>query len=139
MSTFDGEIRQKADPLITTSLQVHLKWKLSIPKLVQAQESNRVTSIGTFTLPSLSSSPSSPIVKNLHLSILPLVERVRYQCLVGKFNLLVTLTTILDYVVSIVSQFMHSPKEAPLEEVYKIIRYLKVTLGKEFSLRRTKN
>lgn len=36
----------------------------------------------------------------------------------------------IAFAVSMVSQYMHSPKEAHLEVVYKILRYLKGSLGK---------
>ena len=36
----------------------------------------------------------------------------------------------IAYVVSVVSQFMHSPSEEHMEVVYQIIRYLKCVLGK---------
>ena len=36
----------------------------------------------------------------------------------------------IAFAVSMISQFMHSPKEKHLEAVYRVLRYLKKTLGK---------
>ena len=57
-----------------------------------------------------------------------------YQCLARK---LIYLSHARDiaYDVSVVSQFMHSPKEVHLEVVYKILRLLE----REFSLRKKKS
>ncbi|RVX15531.1 Retrovirus-related Pol polyprotein from transposon RE1 [Vitis vinifera] len=41
--------------------------------------------------------------------------------------------------VSVVSQFMHSPTEEHMEAVYRILRYLKMTLGKGLFFRKTEN
>ena len=58
------------------------------------------------------------------------IDREIYQRLVG--NLIYLLHTRLDiaYAVSVVSQFMHNPNEIHIESVFKILRYLKATLGK---------
>ena len=37
----------------------------------------------------------------------------------------------ITYVVSVVSQFMHAPLRPHLEAIYRIVRYLKGTLGKQ--------
>ncbi|XP_031281718.1 secreted RxLR effector protein 161-like [Pistacia vera] len=54
-----------------------------------------------------------------------LVERDRYQRLVGKLIYLSHTRPDIAFAVSVVSQDMHSPKEAHLEAMYKILRYLK--------------
>lgn len=54
----------------------------------------------------------------------------RYQRLVGKLIYLSHTRSDIAYVVSVVSQFMHSPKEEHLEAVMRIVRYLKGTPGK---------
>lgn len=58
------------------------------------------------------------------------VERERYQRLVGKLIYLSHTRPDIAFAVSVVSQHMHSPKEAHLEAVYKILRYLKGSPGK---------
>ena len=42
----------------------------------------------------------------------------------------------IAFVVSVVSQYMHSPKESHLKAVYKILRYLKGYPREDYSLRR---
>ena len=54
----------------------------------------------------------------------------RYQRLVGKLIYLSHTRPDIAYAVSIISQFMHSPKEEHLEAVMRIIRYLKGTAGR---------
>ena len=49
----------------------------------------------------------------------------RYQRLVGRLIYLSHTRPNIAFAVSIVSQHMHSPKEAHLQAVYKILRYLK--------------
>ncbi|KAL6323474.1 hypothetical protein AAG906_039046 [Vitis piasezkii] len=53
------------------------------------------------------------------------VDRERYQRLVGRLIYLSHTKPNIAFVVSVVSQYMHSPKESHLEAVYKILRYLK--------------
>ena len=59
-----------------------------------------------------------------------LIDRERYQLLVGKLIYLSHARLDIAYVVSVVSQFMHNPNEIHIESVFKILRYLKATLGK---------
>ncbi|RVX02271.1 Retrovirus-related Pol polyprotein from transposon RE1 [Vitis vinifera] len=59
-----------------------------------------------------------------------IVDRERYQRLVGRLIYLSHTKPNITFVVSVVSQYMHSPKESHLEAVYKILRYLKGSPGK---------
>ncbi|RVW15529.1 Retrovirus-related Pol polyprotein from transposon RE1 [Vitis vinifera] len=59
-----------------------------------------------------------------------LVDRERYQRLVGRLIYLSHTKPNIAFIVSVVSQYMHSPKESHLEAVYKILRYLKGSPGK---------
>jgi hypothetical protein len=60
----------------------------------------------------------------------------RYQRLVGKLIYLAHTRPDIAYAVSIVSQFMHSPKEEHLEAVMRILRYLKGTPGEGIVFRK---
>ncbi|XP_078165548.1 uncharacterized protein LOC144560258 [Carex rostrata] len=60
----------------------------------------------------------------------------RYQRLVGKLIYLSHTRPDIAYAVSIISQFMHSPKEEHLEAVMRIIRYLKGTAGRGIVFRK---
>ena len=53
------------------------------------------------------------------------VDRERYQQLVGRLIYLSHTRPDIAFVLSVVSQHMHSPKESCLEVAYKILRYLK--------------
>ncbi|RVW44140.1 Retrovirus-related Pol polyprotein from transposon RE1 [Vitis vinifera] len=58
------------------------------------------------------------------------VDRERYQRLVGRPIYLSHTRPDIAFAVSVVSQYMHSPKESHLEAVYKILRYLKGSPGR---------
>ena len=64
------------------------------------------------------------------------MDRERYQRLVGRLIYLSHTRLDIAFVVSVVSQYMHSPKESHLETVYKILRYLRALQGEDCSLRR---
>ena len=66
----------------------------------------------------------------LELSKGAIVDIGRHQWLVGKLIYLSHTWSDLAFAVSMVSQFMHSPHEEHLHAVYKILRWLKQTLGK---------
>ena len=53
-----------------------------------------------------------------------------YQSLVGRLIYLSHTRPDIAHAVSIVSQYMHKPKELHLQTVYRILHYLKGTLGK---------
>ncbi|KAL5571449.1 hypothetical protein UlMin_021046 [Ulmus minor] len=58
------------------------------------------------------------------------VDREMYQRLVGKLIYLSHTRPDIAYAVSMVSQFMHSPREVHLQVVYQILHYLKGSPGK---------
>ena len=53
------------------------------------------------------------------------MDKERYQRLVGRLIYLSHTRPDIAFAVSVVSQYMHSPKESHLEVVYKILKYLK--------------
>ena len=65
-----------------------------------------------------------------------LMDRERYQRLVGRLIYFSHTRPDTAFAVSVVSQYMHSPKESHLEAVYKILRYLRALQGEDCSLRR---
>ena len=58
------------------------------------------------------------------------MDRERYQRLVGRLIYLSHTRLDIAFVVSVVSQYMHSPKESHLEVMYKILKYLKGSPGR---------
>jgi hypothetical protein len=57
-------------------------------------------------------------------------DKGQYQRLVGKVIYLAHTRPNIAYAVSVVSQFMHNPKDSHLQVVYRLLRYLKSTPGK---------
>ena len=55
------------------------------------------------------------------------IDRGKYQRLVGKLIYLPHSRPNIAYAVSVVSQFMHDPREKHLQTVHRILHYLKVT------------
>ena len=53
------------------------------------------------------------------------MNKERYQCLVGKLIYLAHTRPDTAYVVSVVSQFMHDPREVNMEAVFRVPKYLK--------------
>ena len=58
------------------------------------------------------------------------IDKGRYQRLVGKLIYLSHTRPDIEFAVSVVSQFIYSPCEVHMEVVMKILRYLKRSLGK---------
>ncbi|KAK3030877.1 hypothetical protein RJ639_037227 [Escallonia herrerae] len=67
------------------------------------------------------------------------VNTSRYQFLVGKLIYLSHTRPDIAFAVSLVSQFMHSPREEHLEAVYCILRYLKSSPGKGLFFRKNEH
>ncbi|PSS33155.1 Endonuclease, partial [Actinidia chinensis var. chinensis] len=75
---------------------------------------------------------STPMVPNLKISAESgelLSDPSIYQRLVGRLIYLTNTRPDLTFAVSIVSQFMHSPRTSHLDAVYHILRYLKSCPG----------
>ena len=75
----------------------------------------------------------TPMDSNVKLEIKndeDLVDKGRYQRLVGKFIYLSHTQPDITFVVSCVSQFMHSPSESHMKAICRILRYLKGTPGR---------
>ncbi|RVW87878.1 Retrovirus-related Pol polyprotein from transposon RE1 [Vitis vinifera] len=64
------------------------------------------------------------------------VDKGRYQRLVGRLIYLSHTRPDISFAVSMVSQFMNNPTEEHQEAVYRILRYLKMTLGKGLFFKR---
>ena len=58
------------------------------------------------------------------------LDRERYRRLLGRLIYLSHIRLDIAFSVSVVSQYMHSPKESHLEAVYKNLRYLKGSIGR---------
>jgi hypothetical protein len=75
---------------------------------------------------------STPIDPNhkLHAKCGDLVNKERYQRLVGRLIYLCHTRPDISYVVSVVSRYMHELRKGHLDAMYHILRYLKSCLGK---------
>ena len=70
-----------------------------------------------------------------HLRLLPtdgtlLPDPTSYRRLVGRLIYLTVTQPDINYVVNVLSQFMHSPRSAHMDAAYRLVRYLKGSLGK---------
>ncbi|XP_031280213.1 uncharacterized protein LOC116138659 [Pistacia vera] len=65
------------------------------------------------------------------------VDKGRYQRLIGKLIYLSHTRSDISFSVSMVSQFMNNPTEEHMEAVYRILRYLKMTLGRGLYFKKT--
>ncbi|XP_059635870.1 uncharacterized mitochondrial protein AtMg00810-like [Cornus florida] len=82
---------------------------------------------------------NTPIEVNLKLEAAEpknMVDRERYQRLVGRLIYLSHTRPDIAFAVSMVSQFMHSPESEHFEVVYRILRYLKGSPGKGHMFRK---
>ena len=59
-----------------------------------------------------------------------LTDKNQYQRLVGRLIYLSHTRSDIAYTVSVVSQFMHSPSKEHMDAVYRVLRYMKSSLGK---------
>ena len=76
----------------------------------------------------------TPIGPNLKLqpaSPVEVIDKEKYQCLIGILIYLSHTCPNIAFAVSMVSQFMHSPNQGHFDATYRILRYLKGTPGKE--------
>ena len=58
------------------------------------------------------------------------IDRKIYQRLLGRLIYLSHIKLNIAYVVSVISQFMHNPKEVHLEATNQVLQYLKGSPGK---------
>ena len=82
------------------------------------------------------SSPIDPMAKYGVTEEEELVDRGSYQRLVGRLIYLSHTRLDLAFAVSVVSQFMHAPRQSHLNVVHHILRYLKATPGKGLFFRK---
>jgi hypothetical protein len=64
------------------------------------------------------------------------VDRERYQRLVGRLIYLSHTRPDISFAVSVVSRYMHDPREGHMDAVYQILRYLKNASGKRLIFRK---
>ena len=67
------------------------------------------------------------------------VDKEMYQHLVGKLIFLSHTRPDITFAVSLVSQFMHCPREVHLQATYSILHYLKGTPGRGILYKRNGN
>ena len=67
------------------------------------------------------------------------VDKEMYQRLVGRLIYLSHTRPDVAFIVSLVSQFMHQPKEIHLQAALRIVQYLKGTLGRGILFERNEN
>ena len=65
------------------------------------------------------------------------VDRKMYQRLVGKLICLACTRPNIAYSMSVISQFMHDPREIRLQAAYRVLHYLKAHIGKGILFKKT--
>ena len=76
------------------------------------------------------STPMDPNHKLREAKEKPVVDKRMYQRLVGRLIYLAHTRLDIAYSVSVISQFMHDPREPHLQATYRVLHYLKGNLGK---------
>ena len=69
----------------------------------------------------------------------PVVDKRIYQRLVGRLIYLAHSRPDIAYSVSVISQFMHDPRESHLQAVYRVLHYLKGNPGKGILFKKNDN
>ena len=85
---------------------------------------------------------ATPIEKNHKLSEAlgeKKVDRKMYQRLIGRLIYLAQTRSSIAYSVSVISQFMHDPREIHLQATYRVLHYLRTHLGKGILFKKTSN
>ena len=65
------------------------------------------------------------------------MDRKTYQQLVGRLIYLAHTRLDIAYSVSVISQFMHDPREIHLQVAYRVLHYLKTHPGKGILFKKT--
>ena len=65
------------------------------------------------------------------------MDRKMYQRLVGKLICLAHTRPNIAYSMSVISQFMHDPREIRLQAAYRVLHYLKAYIGKGILFKKT--
>jgi Reverse transcriptase (RNA-dependent DNA polymerase) len=83
----------------------------------------------------------APIYQKFNLSVETgePVDRERYQRLVGRLIYLSHTRPDISFSVSVVSRYMHDPREGHMDVVYQILRYLKNAPGKRLISRKNEH
>lgn len=67
------------------------------------------------------------------------VDKNSYQRLVGRLIYLSHTRPDIAFAINVVSQFMHNPREMHLKAVYRILHYLKGTVGRGILFKKARN